>query len=77
VTGERRHVLIIASQCAALQELTQLATRARELEAVLIDPDLGACLPGLPASAILRGDTGGIIVSGDHASLLFYETPPS
>lgn len=43
-----RHLLIVASQCAAEMHLADLAESARALADVLLDPDLGGCDPGLP-----------------------------
>lgn len=43
-----RHLLVIASQCDAMRALAHLPDAARSLHEVLSDPELGACIPGLP-----------------------------
>ncbi|RZQ65669.1 tetratricopeptide repeat protein [Amycolatopsis suaedae] len=45
--GERR-ALVIASQCATRNLLSFLPETARELAGVLLDPDIGGCVPALP-----------------------------
>uniref|UniRef100_A0AAU2JIJ3 vWA-MoxR associated protein middle region 2 domain-containing protein n=1 Tax=Streptomyces sp. NBC_00049 TaxID=2903617 RepID=A0AAU2JIJ3_9ACTN len=57
LTG-RRHVLVVAPQCASMQRLTRLEEAAAGLYSVLTDPSLGSCEPGLP-------DGRGGLVSGD------------
>jgi vWA-MoxR associated protein middle region (VMAP-M) 2 len=47
VTAVRRHLLVVASQCRAMDHLRRLEQAARELHEALTDPALGACIPGL------------------------------
>ncbi|NUK51723.1 hypothetical protein HRW14_15865 [Streptomyces lunaelactis] len=56
--GPRRHVLVIAPQCASMEHLTRLEEAATGLYVVLADPSLGACVPGLPdgRSGLFTGD---------------------
>lgn len=44
----RRHLLVVASQCARMAPLPLLERAVRNLCGVLEDPELGACVPGLP-----------------------------
>lgn len=46
MSAERRHVLVIASQCDAMQQLKHLESAARELARALTSQ--GGCEPGLP-----------------------------
>jgi hypothetical protein len=56
---DRRHVLVIATQCEAMPDLEDLDTAARSLVAVLTDPGIGACSPGLPdGQSLLVGRLG-------------------
>ena len=43
-----RHVLVVASQCADMRPLPELAAAATALHDVLCDAELGGCAPGLP-----------------------------
>nr|WP_042196288.1 hypothetical protein [Kibdelosporangium sp. MJ126-NF4]CEL22521.1 hypothetical protein [Kibdelosporangium sp. MJ126-NF4]CTQ89377.1 hypothetical protein [Kibdelosporangium sp. MJ126-NF4] len=52
--SERRHLLVVASQCAQAHPLPLLDKAARALHGVLVDPELGGCLPGLPDGCSLR-----------------------
>ncbi|MFG2998691.1 hypothetical protein [Streptomyces sp. NPDC048340] len=54
----RRHVLVVAPQCASMEHLTRLEEAAGGLYGVLADPALGGCEPGLPdgRSALVTGD---------------------
>jgi hypothetical protein len=45
---ERRHLLVVASQCERMAALALLESAAAELHHVLLDPAFGSCLPGLP-----------------------------
>jgi hypothetical protein len=56
MTG-RRHLLVVASQCELMAQLTLLEDAAAELHRVLSDPALGACEPGLPDGRSLRVGT--------------------
>jgi hypothetical protein len=53
----RRHLLIVASQCASMDELIELERAAADLRDVLVDPSLGCCEGGL--------DNGEPLISGD------------
>lgn len=57
MTGPR-HLLVIASQCSTMgKPLADLEPAAHALDAVLRDPDVGGCAPGLPdgrSLAVLR-----------------------
>ncbi|MER5500469.1 MULTISPECIES: hypothetical protein [unclassified Streptomyces] len=44
----RRHLLVVAPQCASMRHLTRLGEAASALHAALVDPDTGDCAPGLP-----------------------------
>ncbi|MFK4221794.1 hypothetical protein [Streptomyces sp. NPDC019890] len=44
----RRHLLVVAPQCDAMQPLARLKSAAADLHDVLADSQLGACDPGLP-----------------------------
>ncbi|MER5466518.1 hypothetical protein ABT010_39005 [Streptomyces sp. NPDC002668] len=44
----RRHLLVLAPQCASQERLLRLKDAATELHDVLIDGELGGCDPGLP-----------------------------
>jgi hypothetical protein len=46
--GNRRHLLVVGSQCEAMPDLPTLGDRTRRLHEVLRDPQLGGCLPALP-----------------------------
>ncbi|MGW6455979.1 vWA-MoxR associated conflict system protein [Streptomyces sp. NPDC055078] len=63
----RRHVLVVAPQCAAMERLILLDEAATTLYGVLTDSALGACEPGLPpgATALVTGDglTSGTITT--------------
>jgi len=48
-----RHVLVVASQCRTMPELTGLWKAACDLRDVFLDPDIGACEPGLPSNDAL------------------------
>ncbi len=48
LTGPRRHVLVVASQCASEDELTELGEIAASLRDIFLDPYLGCCEAGLP-----------------------------
>jgi hypothetical protein len=51
-----RHLLVVAVQCEAEQELARLDEAADDLCSALIDETIGACKPGLPdGRAILSG----------------------
>lgn len=45
---ERRHLLVLGSQCERMAPLTRLERAAAELHDALIAPGMGACEPGLP-----------------------------
>lgn len=47
-TTDPRHVLVVASQCRRMSELTRLRMAAGSLRDVFLDADLGGCQPGLP-----------------------------
>ncbi|MEV7560937.1 hypothetical protein [Streptomyces sp. NPDC089795] len=57
-TTARRHVLVVAPQCASMTQLIRLEEAATGLYEVLTDPALGACEPGLPSgrSGLVTGD---------------------
>jgi hypothetical protein len=46
--GECRHLLVVAAQCKAMEDLLELESAANSLVAVLADPEIGDCAPGLP-----------------------------
>jgi Tetratricopeptide repeat/NACHT domain len=50
--GERR-ILLIGSQCDALNSLSFLPTVAEDLYEVMIDPRLGGCVPALESNGLL------------------------
>ena len=53
-TTSNRRLLVIGSQCEALGDTARLEflpRAAEELYAVMIDPDLGQCLPRGPRGA--------------------------
>src|SRR6516162_1079948 len=48
-----RRVLVIGSQCQALQHLAFLPSAAQELYAVMTDPERGACVPATEDGGLL------------------------
>ena len=52
-TALGRHVLVVASQCRSMPELTGLREAACDLRDILLDPDIGACEPSLPGNEAL------------------------
>ncbi|GAA0591486.1 hypothetical protein GCM10009546_62430 [Actinomadura livida] len=58
MTGiDRRHVLVVATQCRSMSTLTALEPAARELANALRDPGVGGCDPGLPGGeSVLYGE---------------------
>ena len=48
-----RHLLVIASQCENMNQLTRLREAASSLCDAFLDPSVGACQPGLPSSGAL------------------------
>ena len=48
-----RRVLVIGSQCQALQELPFLPRAAQELYAVMTDPERGACVSAIEDEGLL------------------------
>jgi len=70
LTGPRRHVLVVASQCASEEELAELSEIAASLRDILLDPYLGCCEPGLPNGKALLDEqvaAGEIIASVEAA----------
>lgn len=63
---ERRHLLVVATQCPAMGRLERLEEAARELRDVLRDPWLGGCEPGLPDGTDLLDGTD--LPDGDFTS---------
>ena len=56
-TVAARHVLVVASQSRTMGQLTSLSEAASGLRDVFLDPDIGACAPGLPGTdALLYGE---------------------
>jgi hypothetical protein len=56
-TAERRHVLVVASQCRNMKHLDRLREAATNLHNAFLDQDVGACEPGLPGSeSLLYGE---------------------
>lgn len=51
--GPRRHLLVVAPQCASMQHLTRLREAASALHTALAHPDMGDCAPGLPGGRSL------------------------
>ncbi|TDC89579.1 hypothetical protein [Actinomadura sp. 7K507] len=58
MTGaDRRHVLVIATQCRSMSTLAALEPAARELADALRNPSIGGCDPGLPGGeSVLHGE---------------------
>ncbi|MFJ6434186.1 hypothetical protein [Streptomyces sp. NPDC091416] len=54
--GPRRHLLVVAPQCASMQHLTRLSEASSALHAALAHPDMGDCAPGLPGGRSLIAD---------------------
>jgi hypothetical protein len=51
-----RHVLVVASESRSMGQLTSLREAANGLRDAFLDPDIGACAPGLPGNeALLYG----------------------
>ena len=48
-----RRVLVIASQCKNMRELSFLPDAARDFYAAMIDPKIGACAPALAGSGLI------------------------
>jgi hypothetical protein len=70
LTGPRRHVLVVASQCASEEELAELGEIATSLRDIFLDPYLGCCEPGLPNGKALLDEqvaAGEIIASVEAA----------
>lgn len=56
MTATRRHVLVVASQCASEEELAGLGEISTSLRDIFLDPDIGCCTAGLPDGvALLSG----------------------
>ncbi|MFE5097178.1 hypothetical protein ACFRCI_44525 [Streptomyces sp. NPDC056638] len=54
--GPRRHLLVVAPQCASMQHLTRLREAASALHAAMAHADMGDCAPGLPGGRSLIVD---------------------
>ena len=71
-TTSNRRLLVIGSQCEALGEgyrLKFLPRAAEELYTVLIDPDLGQCLPVQPDGGLLIDPTVAAVKTAISGSL--------
>ncbi|MFF8435346.1 vWA-MoxR associated conflict system protein [Streptomyces bacillaris] len=54
--GGRRHVVVVAPHCASMEHLERLEEAATDLYAVLTDPSLGSCEPGMSdGGALIMG----------------------
>jgi hypothetical protein len=61
---DRRHCVVIAVNCKPAGELPRLRRTAEELAKLLLDPELGGCVPGLPdGDYLLDGDQSAAAVS--------------
>jgi GTPase SAR1 family protein len=56
-TADRRHVLVVASQCKNMEALTRLREAASNLRDAFLDQDVGVCEPALPSGeSLLYGE---------------------
>lgn len=73
MTGDgRRHLLVVAPQCASMRHLDRLKEAATALHGALIDSRLGGCEPGLPHNeSLITGDdlTDGLIRAAVSAAI--------
>jgi hypothetical protein len=56
VAGQRRHVLVVTSQCEQEGDLPELGKVAESLRDILLDPEVGCCAAGLPGGIAMLAD---------------------